>query len=77
MKNIICSVKAYRDEDFFFAENENLAVCGTGDTLRDALQDLELHITHFFEYYKNLDNSQPAGDALRLKSLYKNLLIEE
>ena len=71
------AVKAYRDEDFFFAENENLAVCGTGDTPQDALQDLALHITHFFEYYKNLDNSQLAGDALRLKNLYKNLLIEE
>ena len=71
------AVKIYRDEDFFFAENENLAVCGTGYTLQDALQDLALHITHFFEYYKNLDNSQLSGDALRLKALYKNLLIEE
>ncbi len=71
------AVKVYCDEDFFFAENENLVVCGTGDTPQEALQDLELHITHFFEYYKNLDNSQLAGDALRLKTLYKNLLIEE
>ncbi|MBU4257655.1 hypothetical protein KKC04_04580 [Patescibacteria group bacterium] len=30
------AVKVYRDEDFFFAENENLAVCGTGDTPQDA-----------------------------------------
>ena len=71
------AVKVYRDEDFFFAENENLAVCGTGDTPQDALQDLILHIIHFFEYYKKLDDSQLAGDALRLKTLYKNLLIEE
>ncbi len=70
-------VKVYRDEDFFFAENENLAVCGTGNTTQDALQDLALHIIHFFEYYKKLDNSQLAGDALRLKTLYQNLLIEE
>jgi len=71
------AVKVYRDEDFFFAENENLAVCGTGDTPQDALQDLVLHIIHFFEYYKKLDDSQLAGDALRLKTLYQNLLIEE
>ena len=71
------AVKVYRDEDLFFAENENLAVYGIGDTPQDALQDLALHITHFFEYYKNLDNSQLAGEALRLKTLYKNLLIEE
>lgn len=70
-------VKVYRDEDFFFAENENLAVCGTGNTPQDALQDLSLHIIHFFEYYKKLDNSQLIGEALRLKALYQNLLIEE
>lgn len=71
------AVKIYHDEDFFFAENENLAVCGTGVTPQDALQDLVLHIIHFFEYYKKLDNSQLVGDALRLKTLYQNLLIEE
>lgn len=71
------AVKVYRDEDFFFAENENLAVCGTGDTPQDALQDLVLHIIHFFEYYKKLDDSQLEGDALRLKTLYQSLLIEE
>lgn len=71
------SVKIYRDEDFFFAENESLVVCGSGDTPQDALQDLSLHIIHFFEYYKKLDKSKLTGDALRLKDLYDNLLIEE
>jgi len=42
-----------------------------------ALQDLCLHITHFFEYYKKFDKSELIGDALRLKELYQNLLIEE
>ena len=69
------AVKAYRDEDFFFAENENLAVCGTGDTPQDALQDLELHITHFFEYYKNLDKggsrlAPPPGQPLHSHGNY-------
>lgn len=71
------SVKIYRDEDLFFAENENLVVCGTGNTPQDALQDLCLHIIHFFEYYKKLDESKLTGEALRLKELYQNLLIEE
>ena len=71
------TVRIYRDEDLFFAENENLVVCGTGDTPQDALQDLYLHIIHFFEYYKSLDTNKLTGDALRLKALYKNLLIEE
>jgi len=70
-------VRIYRDEDLFFAENETLAVCGTGDAPESALQDLCLHITHFFEYYKKFDKSELIGDALRLKELYQNLLIEE
>ena len=71
------AVKVYRDEDFFFAENENLAICGTGKTQQEALQDLAEHVTYFFEYYSKLDNSQLMGDALRLKSIYQNLLVEE
>ncbi len=70
-------VTVYQDEDLFFAENENLVVCGTGHTPQEALQDLLLHIIHFFEYYKNLDESNLIGDALRLKELYQDLLIEE
>jgi hypothetical protein len=71
------SVIIYRDEDLFFAENEKLVVCGTGYTRQEAVQDLSLHIIHFFEYYKNLDESNLIGDALRLKELYQDLLIEE
>ena len=71
------SVKVYSDGDLFFAENETLAVCGTGDTQHDALQDWALHIVHFYEYYKQLDESQLIGEALRLKELYKSLLVEE
>jgi hypothetical protein len=70
------SVKIYSDEDLFFVENENLVVCGTGDTPQDALRDFCLHIIHFFEYYKKLDKSELIGDALRLKDLYQNLLVE-
>ncbi len=70
-------VRIYRDGDLFFAENDNLVVCGTGYTRQEALQDLSLHIIHFFEYYKKLDKSKLIGDALRLKELYQNLLIEE
>jgi hypothetical protein len=69
-------VNTYRDEDLFFAENENLVVCGTGHTQQEAIQDLSLHIIHFFKYYKKLDKSELIGDALRLKELYQNLLVE-
>jgi hypothetical protein len=69
-------VNIYRDGELFFAENENLVVCGTGHTRKEALEDLSLHIIHFFEYYNKLDKSELIGDALRLKELYQNLLVE-
>lgn len=71
------SVRIYREEDIFFAENDALVVCGTGATPQEAVQDLNLHVIHFFEYYRNIDNNRLTGDALRLKQLYSKLLIEE
>lgn len=71
------SVRIYREDDLFFAENENLVVCGTGTTPRDALDDLCLHIVYFFEYYKKMNKDRLTGDALRLKALYENLLTEQ
>lgn len=70
------AVKIYQDEDLFFAENENLSVCGTGDSSQEALADLRLHILHFYKYYRKIGKQQLVGDAIRLKELYGNLLIE-
>jgi hypothetical protein len=69
-------VNVYRDGDFFFAENETLLVCGVGDSAWEAVEDLELHIVHFRNYYKNLPWERIMGDARRLKQLYENLLTE-
>ncbi len=70
-------VHIFRDGDFFFAENETLLVCGTGDSAWDAVEELELHIIHFYKYYKELPSDRVIGEAKRLKGLYENLLIEE
>jgi len=70
------AVKIYQDEGLFFTENENLNVCGTGETSQEALADLYLHILHFYKYYREIDKEQLVGDAIRLKELYHNLLIE-
>jgi len=70
------AVKIYQDEALFFAENENLNVCGTGETSQEALADLYLHILHFYNYYREINEEQLVGDAIRLKELYHNLLIE-
>ena len=71
------AVKIYQDEDLFFTENENLNVCGTGETSQEALADLYLHILHFYNYYRKIDRERLIGDAIRLKKLYHDLLIEE
>ena len=71
------AVKVYQDEDLFFTENENLNVCGTGETSQEALADLYLHILHFYNYYREIDEERLMGDAVRLKELYHGLLIEE
>lgn len=66
-------VNVYRDEDLFFAENETLAAYGTGDTPQDAVQDFFMHVVHFYDHYKGLDEGELIGPALKLKKLYKNL----
>lgn len=71
------AVKIYQDEGLFFTENENLNVCGTGETSQEALADLYLHILHFYNYYREINKEQLVGDAVRLKELYHGLLIEE
>jgi hypothetical protein len=70
-------VRVFREGDLFFAENETLLVCGTGDSAWDAVEELELHVIHFYKYYKELPSDRVIGQAKRLKSLYENLLIEE
>lgn len=70
-------VNVFKDGNLFFAENETLLVCGIGDSAWDAVEDLEMHIVHFWKYYNNLPEDCVIGEAKRLKTQYKNLLIEE
>ncbi len=70
-------VHIFKDADFFFAENETLMVYGSGESISEAVEDLGLHIIHFWEYYNNLSWDRVIGEAERLKHLYENLLIEE
>ena len=71
------AVKIYQDEGLFFTENENLNVCGTGETSQEALADLYLHILHFYNYYREINEEQLTENAIKLKKLYHDLLIEE
>ena len=69
-------IKVYKTEDVFFAENESLVLSGTGTSRDEAVLDFVQHIDYFYSFYKNKNESDLTGDALRLKKIYDHLLIE-
>ena len=69
-------VKVYREDDIFFAENESLVLCGTGASREEAVLDFIKHVDYFYNFYKRQIESELMGDALRLKKIYSNLLVE-
>ena len=69
------NVKIYRDEEWVFAENEALNLIGTGATLQEAINDLQQHIIHFWNYYSQIPDESLTTDALQLKRIYLNRLI--
>ena len=79
-KNYVISrpilIKVYREDDIFFAENESLVLCGMGTSREDAVLDFVKHLDYFYNFYKRQNESDLMGDALRLKKIYNNLLIE-
>ncbi len=70
-------VHVYRDEEWFFAENESLNLTGSGSTIEEAVHDLEEHIVHFWYYYRSLSDRKLVGDAVRLKRVYSDHLLKE
>lgn len=71
------AITIFKDNSLFFAENENLDVFGYGETQGKAILDLKLHILHFYKYYRKLNKDDVVGHALRMKEIYKDLLIRE
>ncbi|MBI5208222.1 MAG: hypothetical protein HY934_10625 [Candidatus Firestonebacteria bacterium] len=71
------TIKTFREDNLFFVENDNLGIYGFGESPQEALEDFKSHIIYFYNYYKNLTMDQITGDAIRLKKLYKNLLVED
>src|SRR3990172_9952580 len=64
------SVKLYRDEEWFFAENKALNLTGTGTSWLEAINDLQEHIIHFWNYYSEIPDESLTPDALELKRFY-------
>ena len=69
-------IKVYKVEDVFFAENESLILSGTGMSRDEAVLDFVRHLDYFYNFYRHKNESDLTGDALRLKKIYQNLLIE-
>ena len=69
-------IKVYREDDVFFAENESLILSGTGASREEAVLDFVKHVDYFYNFYKRQSENNLMGDALRLKKIYDNLLIE-
>ena len=69
-------IRVYKVEDVFFAENESLVLSGSGTSREEALLDFSSHLSYFYNFYKRKNESELAGDALRLKKIYDNLLVE-
>ncbi len=69
------SVRIYRDQEWVFAENETLNLIGTGSNLLEAVNDLQEHIIHFWNYYSQIPDESLTIDALQLKRIYSERLI--
>ncbi len=69
-------VKVYREDDIFIAENESLVLSGSGASREEAVLDFVKHVDYFYNFYKRQNDNNLMGDALRLKKIYANLLVE-
>ena len=67
-------VKISKGEILFFAENEFFGIFATGESRDEAINNFSEQIIHFYNHYKQLNWNRAAGEALRIKKLFKNLV---
>lgn len=70
-------VRCWRDEGACFAENESLAVWGTGESPEKAVAEMLTHIAELYDFYTSLPDGRLTRDAIELKQLFRKLIIEE
>ena len=70
---MICITKG---ENLYFAENSNLDIVATGETVFDAINEFSELLVDFYCHYRGLDREEVTGDAKRLKALYDDLFTE-
>ena len=67
-------VKISKGEALFFAENEYFGIFATGESRDEAINNFSEQIIHFYDHYKQLNWNRAAGEALRIKKLFENLV---
>lgn len=80
-ERVVCALKAVviritRGEALYFAENSNLDIVATGETVLDAIDEFSQLLVDFYLHYRELSWDDAIGDARRLKELYGNLFVE-
>lgn len=70
------AVRHGKGETLFFAENENLDIYATGESLREAIQEFSEILVHFYGHYSRLPWDRVMGEASRLKGIYEELFRE-
>ncbi len=66
-------VWAWKGHDLFFAENPNLHIFATGETLAEAVQEFREQFAQQCEHYRQVPWEQVTGEAARLKQLFLDL----
>jgi len=61
----------------FIAVCEDLILFGTGRTKIQAIKDLRSIVSHFYEYYRDIEEDKLIGQAILQKRYYENLLEED
>ncbi len=65
-----------KDDDRWFAENENLLIYGSGEDAQKALNDAFAHVIHLYDYYSALEEWRATGRAKSLKKRFSALFQE-
>ncbi len=69
------SIIVILDSELFFAENDWLNVCGDGDTVSDAIEDLLGQIEYFIDFYNNQAEESLTGYAITLKERFAEISL--
>lgn len=68
-------LRARREGEHYFAENEYLSICGYGDTRSEALYQAIGDIVHFYSHYTALRSEEVIGFGAELRDRYLNLVV--